>query len=118
MLEPLGQPATVLPPLTMPLQRDKIISGVEPIRKTVRPALFAESGAARAESQGSMIESFKARMPQSLPTVSSALRGGMLASALLAIVLVVAFRAAAPSATATQRQINRPATAFTLPAEQ
>jgi len=65
-----------------------------------------------------MIESFKARMPKSLPTVSSALRGGMLASALLAIVLVVAFRATAPSATATQKHINHPATAFTLPAEQ
>lgn len=42
----------------------------------------------------------------------------MLASALLAILLVVAFRATAPSSMATQRQINQPATAFTLPAEQ
>ena len=57
-------------------------------------------------------------MPKSLPTASQALRGGMLASALLAIVLVVAFRASAPSATATQRHINQPATTFTLPAEQ
>jgi peroxiredoxin len=65
-----------------------------------------------------MIESFRAHMPKSLPTASQALRGGMLASALLAIVLVVAFRASAPSATATQRHINQPATTFTLPAEQ
>ncbi len=57
-------------------------------------------------------------MPKSLPTASQALRYGMLASALLAIVLVVAFRATAPSATATQRHINQPATTFTLPAEQ
>lgn len=42
----------------------------------------------------------------------------MLVSALLAIVLLVAFRATAPSPTATQRQINQPAAAFTLPAEQ
>jgi peroxiredoxin len=65
-----------------------------------------------------MIETFKAHMPKSLPTASQALRAGMLASALLAIVLVVAFRATAPSATATQKHINHPATAFTLPAEQ
>lgn len=65
-----------------------------------------------------MIESFRARMPKSLPAASQALLGGMLASALLAVVLLVAFRATAPSPTATQRQINQPATAFTLPAEQ
>lgn len=65
-----------------------------------------------------MIKLFKAHMPKSLPTASQALRGGMLASALLAIVLVVAFRATSPSATATQLRINQPATAFTLPAEQ
>lgn len=57
-------------------------------------------------------------MPKSLPTASQALRYGMLASALLAVVLVVAFRATAPSATATQRHINQPATTFTLPAER
>ncbi|HEX5547105.1 MAG TPA: TlpA disulfide reductase family protein [Ktedonobacterales bacterium] len=65
-----------------------------------------------------MIESFRAHMPKSLPTASQALRGGMLASALLAVVLLIAFRATAPSPTATQRRINQPATAFTLPAEQ
>ena len=74
--------------------------------------------AARLESQGNMIESFRAYIPKSLPSASRALRGGMLASALLAIVLLVAFRATAPSPTATQMQINQPATAFTLPAEQ
>jgi len=42
----------------------------------------------------------------------------MLVTALLAVVLVVAFRATASSPTATQRHINQPATAFTLPAEQ
>ncbi|HEU4784917.1 MAG TPA: TlpA disulfide reductase family protein [Ktedonobacterales bacterium] len=42
----------------------------------------------------------------------------MLASALLAVVLLVAFRATAPSPTATQRQINQTAASFTLPAEQ
>lgn len=57
-------------------------------------------------------------MPKSLPTASQALRGAMLVSALLAVVLVVAFRVTAPSATATQRHINQPATTFTLPAEQ
>jgi len=65
-----------------------------------------------------MIETFKAHMPKSHPTASQTLRAGMLASALLAIVLVVAFRATAPSATATQKHINQPAIAFTLPAEQ
>ena len=65
-----------------------------------------------------MIESIRARMPKALPTASSALRGGMLASALLAIVLVVAFRVTAPSPTATQSHINQPAAAFALPAEQ
>ena len=68
--------------------------------------------------QGSMIDSLKARWRKSPPTAAQALRGGMLVSALLAIVLVVAFRATAPSATATQRLINQPAMAFTLPAEQ
>ncbi len=42
----------------------------------------------------------------------------MLAAALLAIVLVVAFRGCAPSPTAAQGHINQPAIAFTLPAEQ
>lgn len=42
----------------------------------------------------------------------------MLASALLAVVLLVAFRASAPSPTATQQRINQPAASFTLPAEQ
>ncbi len=65
-----------------------------------------------------MIDSFTAHMRKSPPTVSQTLRGGMLASALLAIVLVVAFRATAPSATATQHHINRPAIAFALPAER
>jgi peroxiredoxin len=65
-----------------------------------------------------MIESFRAHTPKSFPTTSQALRGGMLAAALLAIVLVVAFRATAPSPTAAQRHINQPATTFTLPAEQ
>lgn len=65
-----------------------------------------------------MIESFRAYTPKSLPSASQALRGGMLASALLAIVLLVAFRATAPAPTATQMRINQPATAFTLPAEQ
>ncbi len=64
-----------------------------------------------------MIESLRAHWRKSPPTAAQALRGGMLASALLAIVLVVAFRATAPSATATQRHINQPAIAFTLPAE-
>ena len=52
------------------------------------------------------------------PTTAQALRGGMLASALLAIALVIAFRAYAPSASATQQRINRPAITFTLPAER
>ena len=51
-------------------------------------------------------------------TPSQALRGGMLAAALLAIVLVIAFRACVPSPTATQQHIGRPAITFTLPAEQ
>lgn len=42
----------------------------------------------------------------------------MLAAALLAIVLLGAFRACAPSPTTTQQRLNQPALAFTLPAEQ
>jgi hypothetical protein len=42
----------------------------------------------------------------------------MLVSALLSLVLVITFRATAPSPTATERHINRPAIAFTLPVEQ
>ncbi len=67
---------------------------------------------------GSMIATMKARWRTSAPTPSRALRGGMLAAALLAIVLLVAFRACAPSSVATQAHINRPAITFTLPAEQ
>ena len=65
-----------------------------------------------------MIESIRASWRKSPPSPSQALRSGMLASALLAIVLVVAFRATALSTTATHVRINQPATAFTLPAEQ
>jgi hypothetical protein len=39
-----------------------------------------------------MIESFRARIPKALPNVSQALRGGMLAAALLAIVLAPALQ--------------------------
>ena len=42
----------------------------------------------------------------------------MLAAALLAIILLVAFRACAPSPTATRQRVNQPAIAFALPAEQ
>jgi peroxiredoxin len=42
----------------------------------------------------------------------------MLAAALLAILLLVAFRACAPSPTSTRQRVNQPAIAFTLPAEQ
>lgn len=49
---------------------------------------------------------------------SQALHGGMLAAALLVIILLAAFRACAPSPTSAQRHINQPAVAFTLPAEQ
>jgi peroxiredoxin len=65
-----------------------------------------------------MIESIKAHWRESPPTAAQALRGGMLASALLAIVLMVAFRATAPSPSATQQRINQPAITFTLPAER
>lgn len=65
-----------------------------------------------------MNESIRAHIPKLPPSPSLALRGGVLVSALLAVALLVAFRATAPSPTATQRQINQPATAFTLPAEQ
>ncbi len=65
-----------------------------------------------------MLASLKNRWRATLVAPSQALRGGMLAAALLAIVLVVAFRACAPSPTATQPHIGKPAIAFTLPAEQ
>lgn len=68
--------------------------------------------------QSSMMATWKTRWRTSLPTVSQALRSGILAAALLALTLMIAFRACAPAPEATQRYINQPATAFTLPAEQ
>ena len=65
-----------------------------------------------------MITTLKGRWRTNRLTVSQALRSGMLAAALLVIILLVAFRACAPSPTTTQRHINQPAIAFTLPAEQ
>src|SRR5690349_24333850 len=65
-----------------------------------------------------MIESIRAHIPKSPPSAAQTLRGGMLVSALLAIVLLVAFRATAPSSTAAHVRVNQPAMAFTLPAEQ
>lgn len=65
-----------------------------------------------------MLASLTARWRSSPPSASQALRGGMLAAALLAIVLVISFRACAPSPSATQQHINRPAIGFTLVAER
>lgn len=65
-----------------------------------------------------MIATVKARWRTSSPTPTKALRGGMLAAALLAIVLLVAFRACAPSPLATRAHVDQPAIMFTLPAEQ
>lgn len=70
------------------------------------------------EWQSSMIASQVTRWRTSPHATSRALRGGMLAAALLAIVLVISFRACAPSSTTIQQRINQPAIAFALPAEQ
>jgi len=68
--------------------------------------------------QNGMMATWKTRWRISRPTVSQGLRSGMLAAALLALALMIAFRACAPAPEAKQRHINQPATAFTLPAEQ
>lgn len=65
-----------------------------------------------------MIASLKARWRTSALTASHALYWGMLTAALLAVMLVIAFRACAPSPSATQQHINQPAITFTLTAEQ
>lgn len=65
-----------------------------------------------------MIATLKTRWRTTRISASQALRGGMLAAALLVVILLVSFRACAPSPTATRQHINRPAIAFTLPAEQ
>lgn len=52
------------------------------------------------------------------PSATQALRSGMLAAALLAVVLVLTFRACAPSPATAQQHLNQPAIAFTLTAEQ
>ena len=65
-----------------------------------------------------MIATFRTRWRTIPFNASQALRGGMLAAALLAIILLVAFRACAPAPTATRQRVNQSAIAFTLPAEQ
>lgn len=65
-----------------------------------------------------MMATWKTRWRISPPTAPQALRGGLLAAALLAVALMIAFRACAPSPAATQHYINQPAAAFTLPAER
>ena len=65
-----------------------------------------------------MIATLKTRWRTTRINASQALRGGMLAAALLVVILLVSFRACAPSPTAARQHINRPAIAFALPAEQ
>ena len=65
-----------------------------------------------------MITTLRARWRTTRFTMSQALRGGVLVAALLVIILLIAFRACAPSPAATRPHVNQHALAFTLPAEQ
>jgi peroxiredoxin len=65
-----------------------------------------------------MMTSIKARLATTHLTASRALRGGMLLAALVALLLVILFRACAPSTTATRLHVGKRAIAFTLAAEQ
>jgi peroxiredoxin len=65
-----------------------------------------------------MIATLKTRWRTTRISASQALRGGTLAAALLVVILLVSFRACAPSPDTTRQHINQPAIAFTLPAEQ
>ncbi len=65
-----------------------------------------------------MMTAIKARWITTHLSASRALRGGMLSAALLALLLVILFRACAPSTTATRLYVGKRASAFTLAAEQ
>ena len=65
-----------------------------------------------------MMTAIKARWTTPRLSASRVLRGGMLSAALLALLLVILFRACAPSTTATRLSIGKRAVAFTLAAEQ
>jgi peroxiredoxin len=65
-----------------------------------------------------MMTAIKARLTTPHLSASRALRGGMLSAALLALLLVILFRACAPSTTTTRLSIGKRASAFALAAEQ
>jgi peroxiredoxin len=65
-----------------------------------------------------MMTAIKARWMTTHLSASRALRGGMLSAALLALLLVILFRACAPSTTTTRLHVGTRASAFTLAAER
>lgn len=70
------------------------------------------------QRENGMLATMKSHTRAAFRTPAAALRSGVVLTAILAVVLVVAFRACAPSSQQAGQRVGKAAIAFTLPAEQ